>query len=272
MKKVLSLTLALALAFPAFAAPSNSPRVQGVPAGYGDPVQVTIVDGSGSPSGATVTGNVASGATDSGNPVKIGCKYLFTAPSLSDSQRVDCQSDISGSIRTRNMLGQVTGVDTFSNANVGYATASGFNTVNLLTATANSVFNGTSWDRQRGNTDGIFTVNAPSAASAVAITPVVTSAVASNLVIKGSAGNLYAVNITTGASAGYLMIFNATSAPADGAVTPVKCLPVAANTGMELSYRSLPVAFSTGITAVFSTTGCFSKTASATAFISGDAK
>lgn len=39
----------------------------------------------------TVTGNVASAATDSGNPVKIGGVYNATKPTVTDGQRVDWQ-------------------------------------------------------------------------------------------------------------------------------------------------------------------------------------
>lgn len=121
------------------------------------------------------------------------------------------------------------------------------------------------------NTIG-YVVSAPTTDTATGITPVVTAAVASSVVAKASAGNLYGLNVTSGASAGYVMLFNAVSAPADGAVAPARCIPLAANTGIELGWRSVPVVFSTGITVVFSTTGCFTKTASATAFISADAK
>jgi len=123
-----------------------------------------------------------------------------------------------------------------------------------------------------GSIGSVSTSAAPSAASSNAVTPIGTSAAASALVIKASAGNLYSINIVTGATAGYLLVFNATTAPADGAVVPVKCLPVAANVGLETNMRSMPEYFSTGIVAVFSSTGCFTKTASATAFMSGDAK
>jgi hypothetical protein len=111
----------------------------------------------------------------------------------------------------------------------------------------------------------------PTSSASLAITPVVTSAVASSLVLKASAGNLYSVTLTTGATAGLLMVFNATSAPADGAVTPVYCVDVAATSTVAINFIPGPPAqFATGITAVFSSgTNCFSKTASATAFISG---
>jgi len=111
----------------------------------------------------------------------------------------------------------------------------------------------------------------PTSSASLAITPVVTSAVASSLVLKASAGNLYSVTLTTGATAGLLMVFNATSAPADGAVTPVYCVDVAATSTVAINFIPGPPAqFATGITAVFSSgTNCFNKTASATAFISG---
>lgn len=106
--------------------------------------------------------------------------------------------------------------------------------------------------------------------SFAAVTPVVSSAVESSHVIKGSAGTLYDWHATTGAVAGYVMIFNATSAPADGAVTPICCFAVAALNTVT-SMDKVPTTFSTGITMVFSSTGPFTKTASATAFFSAKA-
>jgi hypothetical protein len=117
----------------------------------------------------------------------------------------------------------------------------------------------------------LIVTSGPSPAPTVAITPVVSSAAESSKIFKASAGNLYAYQVTTGALAGYVMIFNATSAPADGAVTPIKCVAVPAGATVGVS-NNPPEAFSTGITAVFSTTGCFTKTASATAMFSGDVK
>lgn len=106
--------------------------------------------------------------------------------------------------------------------------------------------------------------------SPAAVTPVVSAAAESSHIIKASAGTLFDWHVTTGAIAGYIMIFNAASAPADGAVTPIVCVAIAANTTFFGNDR-VPTAFSTGITMVFSTTGPFTKTASATAFFSGKA-
>lgn len=113
------------------------------------------------------------------------------------------------------------------------------------------------------------TVQTPTDSAGAALVSVATAAVASSLVLKASAGNLYGYNIVAGASAGYLMIFNSTTAPADGAVTPLRCIPVAANAGIDRAF-DIPRRFSTGIVLVFSTTGPYTKTASATAFLGGE--
>ena len=115
-------------------------------------------------------------------------------------------------------------------------------------------------------TNGITPVPTSNAGAALAQTA--SGAVESNNVLKASAGNLYSLTVTTGATAGYLMVFNATSAPIDGAVTPAYCAQVPANNTGAFEW-AIPARYSTGITAVFSSTGCFSKTASATAAFFG---
>lgn len=100
------------------------------------------------------------------------------------------------------------------------------------------------------------------------VAPLATTAVASSLVLKASSGNLSGIQATSGATAGFLLVFNATSAPADGAVTPIKCFVLPANSTVGATFDP-PALLATGVTAVFSSTGCFTKTASATAYISG---
>lgn len=113
----------------------------------------------------------------------------------------------------------------------------------------------------------------PSSGTAAGITPVVSATLESNHVLDASPGNLYWLNVTSGATAGYLMTFNATSAPGDGAVTPIDCVQVPINSTVSLATAGAPPeTFATGITAVFSSTGCFTKTASATAFFNGGVK
>lgn len=114
-------------------------------------------------------------------------------------------------------------------------------------------------------------IASPSSASANAIAAVVSTAVETGHIIKNSAGNLYSVSVTTGAAAGRVLIHNSTTVPASGAVTPVDCAIVAANSTVALSYDP-PLRLGTGISVSFSTaTTCFTQTDSATAFISGKA-
>lgn len=89
-------------------------------------------------------------------------------------------------------------------------------------------------------------------------------------VVLATPGTMYGLQVTSGASAGYVLVFDSAAVPADGAVTPFKCHVLAANSSLDLDYRAMPLLFQTGVTVVFSTTGCFTKTASSTAFISGD--
>lgn len=99
----------------------------------------------------------------------------------------------------------------------------------------------------------------------------VTTAVASSLVAKSGAGELCGFSVSSGASAGYIMLFDAASAPIDGAVTPMKTYNIAATSTFDKSFPiGRELRFLTGMTIVFSTTGPFSKTASATAMISAE--
>lgn len=99
------------------------------------------------------------------------------------------------------------------------------------------------------------------------VAPVSSTAVEGTHVLKSSAGNLYSLSVTTTTTSGYLMLFNATAAPADGAVTPAYCLAVPSATSMGVSWTT-PLTLSTGISVAFSSTGCFTKTSSATAVFS----
>lgn len=122
---------------------------------------------------------------------------------------------------------------------------------------------------------GVYTLRTipagPNAATTTGIVPVVTTTAASSKVLKVSAGNLYGFTATSGASAGYLLVYDLTAAPSNGIVTPIDCVSIPASTSVGLNY-SPPLVMATGIVIAFSTTGCFSQTLSATAFISGEAK
>lgn len=107
-------------------------------------------------------------------------------------------------------------------------------------------------------------LNAPASASR-------TSVAASDLSV---AGQHTLLGFTVAApAAGFVMVFDAVSAPANGTVSPAACYPIptpGAGQWSSLSMANTPIAVgvTTGITIVYSTTGCYTLTKSATAFIS----
>jgi hypothetical protein len=101
------------------------------------------------------------------------------------------------------------------------------------------------------------------------------SALAANLVVKATAGTLYSFEVnadsTLSGAAWWVMIYDATSAPGDGAVTPAKCYGIpSGTTQMGATFASSGVNFTSGMVIGVSTTGCFTKTASTHAFIGAD--
>lgn len=107
-----------------------------------------VVGGTPQPS----VGNVASGTVDSGAPLKIGGKYNATLPTFTDGQRADVQTTANGVVLTTITQGSTT-------ANVGLVTSDGSgNASALYVNTRGQVFNGTTWDRARGDTNGVYMV------------------------------------------------------------------------------------------------------------------
>jgi hypothetical protein len=125
------------------------------------------------------------------------------------------------------------------------------------------------------NSDGSINVDATGGGGGNPSTHNQCGSLCSSLVVKNAAGNLYSFHVsadsTLSGAAWWIMVYDLTSAPADGSVTPAKCyaLPSGA-TAFTGAFDAGGVAFTTGITIGVSTTGCFTKTASAHAFIGGD--
>lgn len=104
---------------------------------------------------ATAVGDIASGATDSGNPVKVAGKYNATRPTFTDGQRGDLQIGSRGSLGTTLFVSDSTTPVALAVTNAdGVAAASVAS--RLETSSRNYVFNGSTWDRQRGDTVGSF--------------------------------------------------------------------------------------------------------------------
>ena len=101
---------------------------------------------------------------------------------------------------------------------------------------------------------------APSGAAGAAIAPVCSTAAEASHVLKASGGNLYGVSGYIGA-AGWIMLFDAASAPADGPVTPVTWLYVPQAGSWSLDWGATPQLFANGIVVAASSTGPLTKTA-----------
>lgn len=161
-------------------------------------------------------------------------------------------------------IGNSTAADASSLANV------------LKTYAAQGLYNGGTIDLARSIPGVVGTTGSgvaaaalvPNASANVAITPVVSTTLESGHVLKVGAGNLYRVEVTS-TVAGYLMVFSTPTVPADGAVTPLLCRAVGANVSTEVDHSTAPDRYASGISVAFSTTGCFTKTASATAMFEG---
>lgn len=82
-----------------------------------------------------VSGNVASAATDSGNPVKIGAVFNTTLPTVTNGQRVDLQADANGRLLSASV--PVDGSKlTYASAIAGLALAAAATDVFTLTGSA----------------------------------------------------------------------------------------------------------------------------------------
>lgn len=126
----------------------------------------------------------------------------------------------------------------------------------LAVVNRNTVFNGTTWDRQRGDTFGTYAVTAASSAAGAGLAPAVAQGV-NTLNVKASAGNLYEATCIAGTTAGFLVAYNAVAAPAPAAaLTPALVLnvvPVAAN-GVGILSNRIADRFGVGIALIFTTT------------------
>jgi len=103
-----------------------------------------------SPGGtATVSGDVAAAATDSGNPVKVGGVYSATLPTLTDGQRGNVQLTARGELMVALSQGATTAL--IGTPSDGQTVANG-----LAVRGQNQVYNGATWDRLRGDTSGAY--------------------------------------------------------------------------------------------------------------------
>lgn len=119
-----------------------------------------------------VQGNVAANVVDTGNPVKVGGYVSTTSGTQADGTRGDLQLDSRMNLKTTIFsVGGVTGAQVMSTA----ADAASNGIAGLSVYAAGRVFNGTTWDRARGDTTAAFTKAPPLAGTDRSITASTTS-------------------------------------------------------------------------------------------------
>ena len=221
--------------------------------------------------GQGVQGSVTSGSADAGNPVKVGGRYNATAPTLADGQRGDLQLDTRANLEVSLFGANSTTGATVSSTSTG---AQATSVPGLHTNSVARVVSGSNSYAWQGNTSGQgYVVSVSDGSSVSGVAPSASTAAEGARILKASAGNLFGLNVVSGATAGVVQVFNSATIPADGAVTPAKCYFLAANSSLDLNLRAAPLYLSAGVSVAFSSgTSCFTKAASATAFISGDTK
>lgn len=148
---------------------------------------------------AQVVGNVADAASDSGNPVKVGGVNKSTPPTLTDGQRGDVNLDTRENVKISIWTPNGNTAQTYGADNADGSAVSG--TAGRISAMArNQVFNGTTWDRMRGDaTDGTLvnlgSNNDVTVSGAVTATPEkASSATLANVSTSTSSATLLASN------------------------------------------------------------------------------
>lgn len=100
------------------------------------------------------------------------------------------------------------------------------------------------------------------------LAPTVSTTYTATKVLQASAAVIKSLSITSTSASAFVMVFNATSAPADGAVTPAKCFQFNGPNTVAVDWGLHPLKLATGATVVISTgADCLTKTTGvATAF------
>jgi len=210
----------------------NSGTTTGVGTVSGIGVVTNITQGSITVTTGTIVGNVASGTTDSGNPVKVGGKYNLTLPTLVDGYRGDLQQDGNGLLKTREGYGP------------GYE-----DNVNAVAGILQKPVSSSTYTPSEHTNFGAVT----------------------GTVVKTSAGNVYSFDVTSTETAiCYFQLHNGTASPALGG-TPVASYPMGSAVAGSVVRLTLGVDhftpsryLSTGIAYAFSSTNGTLGTASIT--------
>jgi hypothetical protein len=179
-------------------------------------------------------------------------QYNSTPPTLITNSITDLQVDSRGNLKVALFTADAasapsTGTSADGNSNAG---------TNLYVDARNSVFNGTTWDREG---KAFSTARLLSAAASTNATSV-----------KASAGNVFKiVGVQVNAAARYLKLYNKATAPTVGTDTPIWTFylpPTAVGGGLfTLDFGAQPLYFATGIGYALTTAAADADTGALTA-------
>lgn len=258
MKRLLFVCLALLLA-PAPASATSLVRLNGsytvgVPCTLADGSSfvcpaTTQVDSSGTAAGTAanpivVTGNVASAATDSGNPVKVGGIYSSTLPTFTTGQRGDLQLGPRGTVRVSLFADGGTAGPNMAGASDGVS----FGTTFLYSYSLLAANNGTTGDSLRtiggqaaaGTASGVLAVEQAGASFSNITTATTTT-------VKSGKGILHKLIVNTQVASATITIYDNTTA--SGTKIGILTLPATTTGPLSINYD---LAFGTGLTLVTS--------------------
>lgn len=206
----------------------------------------------------SVSGGVASAATDSGNPVKVGGKYNSSLPTFTDGQRGDLQIDSQGSLRVNpgNLTAALDTVTTVGDLADDAAFTPGTSKVRMVGFTADesstdSIDEGDG-GAARMTLDRKVIVNPqPHSAGGLSIFRSIDLDEGTLEVVKASPGCVYGMWVTNQATATrWIKFYDAVSGTA-GTGTPVITIGIPGNSSDDISGAFGPggvgIQFSTGI-------------------------
>ena len=207
----------------------------------GDGTWAEVVSAGGSGTTASqVQGNVASGSADSGSPVKVGGVYNTTPPTLTNGQRGDLQLDNRGKLHVAALVAVATPADAVGNAMQAPAGVdSGGTQQSIIFQGRHWLFNGTTWDRARGDTTGAYVVEQASAVGGYSFSNLKANATTT---IKSGAGKLHSISINTKGITNTVTVYDNTA----GSGTTIATI----DSTLGQSTLLYDLAFATGLTIV----------------------
>lgn len=210
----------------------------------GDGTYSMGVSGGGGGGGTTnVQGTVASGTPDSGNAVKIGGLANLVAPTgVTQGSRVDAWFNARGALMAGGL--SIAGADAQANQIALLTNQAG---TAQITGAAGFVYNGATFDRQRGDTTGTFVIQKAATTGGTLTSKIISAATTNATVVKASAGQVYGIQLSnSGATWAFVKLYNKATAPTVGTDATIEVIGIPPGGRCEIN-RPIGMPFAAGI-------------------------